>query len=171
MTLFPRREPQLHRWRLSAFAAAMTGWQSAAAKAAGLADSVEQFIPSFPASAAIGALSTFVLWQWWRSRALRARLAASRAQTRQLATHDSLLGLPNRIHFRFALDDAFADRAKSGPHGLLYIDLDRFKDVNDSHGHEIGDRLLLAFTRRMRMVMVELASSRPIMSPGSRPPT
>ena len=153
MTLFPRREPQLHRWRLSAFAAAMTGWQSAAAKAAGLADSVEQFIPSFPASAAIGALSTFVLWQWWRSRALRARLAASRAQTRQLATHDSLLGLPNRIHFRFALDDAFADRAKSGPHGLLYIDLDRFKDVNDSHGHEIGDRLLLAFTRRMRMVM------------------
>ena len=153
MSILPRREPQRPgRWLL-ALTAAIALSPPMPAKASGLADVSAQFIPSPAASAVIAAVAAFALWQWTRSRGLRARLVASRAQAHQLATHDSLLGLPNRIHFRFALDDAFANRARSGPHGLLYVDLDRFKDVNDSHGHEVGDRLLLAFTRRLRILM------------------
>ena len=105
------------------------------------------------AGAAIAASSALALVTWRRSLALRAQLTASQAQARQLASHDSLLGLPNRAFFRVALDDAFTNPGKSGVHGLLYLDLDRFKEVNDSHGHEVGDRLLLAFTRRVRAMM------------------
>jgi len=112
-------------------------------------------LSTWTAGFAIAASSILVLLQWRHSLALRARLTASQAQARQLASHDSLLGLPNRAFFRVALDDAFANPGKSGVHGLLYLDLDRFKEVNDSHGHEAGDRLLLAFTRRVRAMMDE----------------
>ncbi len=101
-------------------------------------------------AAALGGLA---VWQGLRLRRLDGRLKASQAQARHLATHDTLLGLPNRPHFRFALDEAFHGRTGAQGHGLLYVDLDRFKDVNDSHGHEVGDRLLIAFTRRIRALI------------------
>jgi len=84
----------------------------------------------------------------------RRRLAAAQRRSRQLASHDPLLALPNRIRFRTALDEAFASAVRdSRRHGLLYLDLDRFKDINDSHGHDIGDRLLIAFARRVRALL------------------
>ena len=63
------------------------------------------------------------------------------------AMHDPLTELPNRS----LLEDLLAGYLKSGrPAGVLYCDLDRFKIVNDSLGHEAGDELLLVLSRRLR---------------------
>lgn len=65
------------------------------------------------------------------------------------ATHDALTGLPNRAFLEMALDATASDR---GGHGrtLLFIDLDRFKLVNDSLGHRSGDEVLVAAVERLR---------------------
>jgi len=78
---------------------------------------------------------------------VRVRDGSERAETqerlKQLANFDSLTGLPNRSLFRDRLGQAMA-RAKrnSRPMALMFLDLDRFKQVNDELGHEAGDRLL-----------------------------
>lgn len=71
-----------------------------------------------------------------------------------LAHHDQLTGLPNRSMFRTMLEDSLVRSAASGiPVGLLYLDLDRFKIVNDTYGHRVGDRLLqIASTRLLACV-------------------
>jgi diguanylate cyclase (GGDEF)-like protein len=67
-------------------------------------------------------------------------------ELRHLAHHDSLTGLPNRILFRDELDEAFSS---SEPFAVLLLDLDRFKTVNDTLGHPIGDALLAAVAGRL----------------------
>jgi diguanylate cyclase (GGDEF)-like protein len=64
------------------------------------------------------------------------------------ATHDLLTGLPNRMLVHQRLGHALARRESSV--GLLFIDLDRFKVVNDTMGHRMGDELLVAASRRLR---------------------
>ncbi|WP_420472643.1 PAS domain S-box protein [Noviherbaspirillum sp. ST9] len=71
-------------------------------------------------------------------------------RVRQTALHDPLTGLPNRsLLFDYA-KHIFA-RARRAQHhsGILFVDLDRFKLVNDSHGHEVGDEVLREVARRM----------------------
>ena len=63
------------------------------------------------------------------------------------ATHDALTGLPNRAAFGDRIGAALAD---GRPFGVLFLDLDRFKGVNDTLGHDAGDRLLVAVAERMR---------------------
>ena len=66
------------------------------------------------------------------------------------ALHDELTGLPNRRLLLDRLDHAIARAAGTGSqHGLLYLDLDRFKLVNDSYGHLVGDRLLIQLANRL----------------------
>jgi diguanylate cyclase (GGDEF)-like protein/PAS domain S-box-containing protein len=66
------------------------------------------------------------------------------------ATHDAVTGLPNRGAFQARLDEALAHAETAGePVGLLLIDLDNFKTVNDSLGHQAGDRALAAFAARI----------------------
>ncbi|TKB04734.1 EAL domain-containing protein [Alteromonas portus] len=69
---------------------------------------------------------------------------------RQMAFYDTLTGLPNRWNFKTNLqrviERAFKDKQKVG---LLYIDLDNFKQVNDQYGHEMGDKLLLKFSEKL----------------------
>lgn len=69
----------------------------------------------------------------------------------QLAHYDTLTGLPNRFLFRQRADDAIAAARRDGkPLALLFLDLDRFKFVNDTQGHEAGDRLLQEVAGRLR---------------------
>ncbi len=68
------------------------------------------------------------------------------------ATHDALTGLPNRALFLSRLESAI-DRAKENPShrvSVLFIDLDRFKVINDSLGHLVGDQLLIGIAERLR---------------------
>lgn len=66
------------------------------------------------------------------------------------AFHDALTGLPNRVLFMERLTDSLK-KVKEGEYtfGILFLDLDRFKVVNDSLGHQIGDQLLIATARRL----------------------
>src|SRR5690606_41856257 len=75
------------------------------------------------------------------------RMLAERGIQR-MATHDSLTGLPNRAHFTEALERAIETEAS--PFAVLFIDLDGFKPVNDSLGHEAGDALLREMRGRRR---------------------
>jgi diguanylate cyclase (GGDEF)-like protein len=69
---------------------------------------------------------------------------------RQMAYYDTLTGLPNRWSFKTNLERLLARAGKDKERiGLLYIDLDNFKQVNDQYGHEAGDRLLFKFSERL----------------------
>lgn len=67
------------------------------------------------------------------------------------ALHDALTGLPNRVLFLDRVQQAIgrACRTPASVHGVIYLDLNRFKRVNDSLGHYVGDRLLTAVARRL----------------------
>ncbi len=66
------------------------------------------------------------------------------------ATHDSLTGLPNRAFFLELLGDALNQIGEhGGTFAVLFIDLDRFKQVNDTHGHAVGDEVLIATAERI----------------------
>lgn len=72
---------------------------------------------------------------------------------RQLAQVDDLTGLANRKHFHAMLDAACFDASKSGgSFGLLYVDLDRFKPINDAFGHEAGNVVLREFSQRLQSI-------------------
>ncbi len=75
------------------------------------------------------------------------------------ATHDALTGLPNRhlIHDRLEREIAHAAR-QDGRFGVVYLDLDNFKQINDGFGHDAGDRLLQAVARRLQAVLREVDS-------------
>ena len=84
----------------------------------------------------------------------RATLAAQRVH--QLACYDSVTGLPNRNMFIAELERALARARRSGgTFGLCYIDLDRFKTINDSLGHAAGDELLKTMAARLRSLLRE----------------
>jgi diguanylate cyclase (GGDEF)-like protein len=96
-------------------------------------------------SVSLGAL-TFVILRVLPLRLLGRALARSE----HLATHDVLTGLPNRALFCDRLDQSLAwSRREGASLSVLYIDLDRFKDVNDTLGHAAGDRLLAAVATRL----------------------
>ena len=75
----------------------------------------------------------------------------SRERLRFTATHDALTGLPNRLFLLEELKGALARAKRSGRQGaLLFIDLDHFKEVNDTAGHKAGDMVLRECTQRIR---------------------
>jgi diguanylate cyclase (GGDEF)-like protein len=76
------------------------------------------------------------------------RLAEARIA--HMAHHDALTGLPNRLLFRERLESALARTAQGDHFQVLCLDLDHFKDVNDSLGHPVGDRLLQQVSTRLR---------------------
>lgn len=75
---------------------------------------------------------------------------ANEERIRHLAQHDALTGLPNRFTLAAHLEHALARAERSGEKvGLMFIDLDNFKNINDTLGHHIGDRLLCEVARRI----------------------
>jgi diguanylate cyclase (GGDEF)-like protein len=78
-------------------------------------------------------------------------LRESEERMRHMAQHDPLTHLPNRALFSDRLQAALARaRRDSARAGLMFVDLDHFKPVNDAYGHAVGDQLLVAATERMR---------------------
>jgi len=99
----------------------------------------------------IGMLArSFAKMQYQITSQLRA-LAQSHQELELLARHDVLTGLPNRRYFQERLDDALAraQRAKSR-FAILFIDVDKFKAINDQYGHEAGDEVLKAIAVRLQ---------------------
>ena len=74
----------------------------------------------------------------------------ARAQIARLAYHDMLTGLPNRTRLRELVGQAMAACSAQKQLALLFVDLDHFKDVNDSLGHAVGDALLVELANRLR---------------------
>lgn len=116
------------------------------------------------AGISLSLLLTLLTWNLATSR-MRARslagemtseLRASEHRFKQLAQHDVLTGLPNRSLFSDRLNQALAqarrDRAKLA---MMYLDLDKFKPVNDTLGHAVGDLLLKEVARRMQACVRE----------------
>jgi len=88
-------------------------------------------------------------------RDISARIEAERRLSHQ-ATHDALTGLPNRLLIKDRLQRAIAQAQRQNRRGaLVFIDLDKFKEVNDSLGHDAGDELLKALGRHIRETLRE----------------
>ena len=85
--------------------------------------------------------------------ALFIRLAANLEDIQRLALFDTVTGLPNRANFRRACDEALIGLGPDAGAALFFIDLDRFKAVNDTMGHAIGDMLLAMVAGRLRTVV------------------
>jgi diguanylate cyclase (GGDEF)-like protein len=85
-----------------------------------------------------------------RLRRASAELQASEAQAQHLAFHDPLTGLANRMRFNDRLDRVLAEARRDGTKlALLYLDLDRFKNINDTLGHPAGDELIRTLATRL----------------------
>lgn len=79
------------------------------------------------------------------------QLALEHERTAYLATYDQLTDLPNRFLFADRFTQAFHNWKRNGSKfALLIIDLDHFKEINDNHGHEVGDQVLVAAAKRMK---------------------
>src|SRR4029079_13276787 len=116
------------------------------------ADILESFFPCIRIALSGFALLAGLVLRYMRYTA--ATIAAGENRLRYLALHDPLCGLPNRHFFSERLEAAIS-RVKEGgaPAAVFYIDLDHFKDVNDTLGHPIGDELIRNVTLRLSHIM------------------
>jgi diguanylate cyclase (GGDEF)-like protein/PAS domain S-box-containing protein len=81
----------------------------------------------------------------------QSQLLANQQRLDKLANHDHLTGMPNRLFLQAHLPEAIARCQETGQMlAVLFLDLDRFKHINDSRGHEVGDKLLQEIAKRIR---------------------
>lgn len=103
------------------------------------------------AGTVLSLLLALLAWQLVNGRERALRLASAMTEElRHMAQHDLLTGLPNRALFNDRLSQELA-RAKrhDGRFAMAFVDLDRFKSVNDNHGHNMGDQLLRQVAGRL----------------------
>ncbi len=99
---------------------------------------------------------------------LFAEVRASIENAHALGMYDPVTSLPNRLHFRSEADKLLGQISGAGKAAMLFVDLDRFKSVNDSLGHARGDQLLVMVANRLRVVVTaeigENSGSRPLLA-------
>jgi len=78
---------------------------------------------------------------------------ASIENAHALGMYDPVTSLPNRLHFRSEADKLLGEARQGSRSAMLFVDLDRFKNVNDSLGHARGDQLLIMVANRLRVVV------------------
>lgn len=89
-------------------------------------------------------------WVVTNLQTISGQLRIQQARIEHLAVHDTLTGLPNRFLLTDRLRQALANAARDGhPVAICYLDLDGFKPINDTFGHEAGDKLLMQIAARM----------------------
>jgi len=96
---------------------------------------------------------------------LFAEVRASIENAQALGMYDPVTSLPNRLHFRSEADKLLGGAAAGSSCAMLFVDLDRFKMVNDSLGHARGDQLLIMVANRLRVVV----TAEVVEGPGKRP--
>ncbi len=96
---------------------------------------------------------------------LLGQFGATLERIERLAMFDPVTGLSNRAHFRSVCDSMLTMMARDTRCALLFIDLDRFKAVNDTRGHAVGDMLLASVADRLRHVAERAASERSLAAP------
>jgi len=101
----------------------------------------------------IGLLAAIFLALMIRAQRMAKELADSEARVREMAHQDFLTGLANRGCFLEELEAALAQRREGETLALLFIDLDGFKEINDSAGHAAGDKLLCEVAVRLRAAL------------------
>jgi diguanylate cyclase len=108
------------------------------------------------AALTLAALALLVALVIRQMRRTAEKIRAGERQLLHLALHDPVCGLPNRIYFGRRLEEVI-DEVRRGGHSaaVFYIDLDHFKDVNDTLGHHIGDELILNVTQRLSRIIRE----------------
>ena len=84
---------------------------------------------------------------------LFAEVRASIENAHALGMYDPVTSLPNRLHFRSEADKLMSEALDDASSAMLFVDLDRFKMVNDSLGHARGDQLLIMVANRLRVVV------------------
>lgn len=101
------------------------------------------------------ALATlFSLLMVLQLRRIVRKLAASEAKAKQAVGRDVLSGLPNRFLFNELVDAELARCQRKNQHfALFYLDIDHFKQINDKHGHDVGDQMIIAVTQRIQRVL------------------
>ncbi|MFY8210373.1 MAG: putative bifunctional diguanylate cyclase/phosphodiesterase [Caulobacter sp.] len=117
-------------------------------------DLLKSATPILGGAVLAAAFGSFLLFRVTRRAAKK--LLLSEAEAKHLALHDPLTGLANRTLFTDRLIHAHSLlRRKPGHLGVLCIDLDRFKEVNDSYGHDAGDQLIREVARRLKTICRE----------------
>jgi diguanylate cyclase (GGDEF)-like protein len=84
---------------------------------------------------------------------LFSEVRASIENAHALGMYDPVTSLPNRLHFRSEADKLLSEALEGSSSAMLFVDLDRFKMVNDSLGHARGDQLLIMVANRLRVVV------------------
>jgi diguanylate cyclase (GGDEF)-like protein len=84
---------------------------------------------------------------------LFSEVRASIENAHALGMYDPVTSLPNRLHFRSEADKLLGEVPEKASSAMLFVDLDRFKNVNDSLGHARGDQLLIMVANRLRVVV------------------
>jgi diguanylate cyclase (GGDEF)-like protein len=120
-----------------------------------------------PALAGIAPCLLAVWYAEFRTRTLRRRCSqlqtelASHCEVEKrldfIAHHDSLTGLPNRLQLQLRLEHGIAwARRHDSRLAVLFVDIDRFKEINDTLGHDAGDQVLVQFAQRLRQCVREV---------------
>ena len=114
---------------------------------------LKKSLPAVLLAMAIFSLITAAIFL--RGRTAARALIASESHSKHMAYHDHLTGLPNRALLSEHLSQQLLSRKDQRSVGVLVLDIDRFKEVNDTHGHAAGDEVIVRVAARLKALLGE----------------